>query len=152
MKSRVKLLTYILTMSLSAATLGGCGRINFTYSTDENGKIAVENTIDYDTLANYKLVEIKLLNNQNRLYIAKKVYAGNVYNKHYAYDDIFTNQRIYDVNNEDSNMEIINEYSFGDFLILYEEIQPKYTIEDIERIYNKIVENYEFATDKVLKK
>ena len=35
---------------------------------------------------------------------------------------------------------------------MYDEIQGKYTIEDIERIYNKIVENYDFTKDKELKK
>lgn len=47
-------------------------------------------------------------------------------------------------------MELINEYELVDYLVTYDEVKGNYSIEDIERLYNKILEDYEFEKDKTL--
>lgn len=153
MKNKAKLLTYILTMSLSAATLGGCGSSSdssrFNYSTNENGETVVEGTISYNSLKDYKVVELRFLDSPSQLIIAKLIEVPEV-SRNTRYKDIITGKSVYYV--FDESITIINEINLEGFLSAYDEVKERYTIEDVEKIYNKIVENYEFATDKVLKK
>ena len=154
MKNKAKLLTYILTMSLSTTTLGGCGYLHMdglSYSVDENDENVVNGTINYQDLKGYKVVELRFLDGQNRLIIANKIKdIRTISGISDRYIEIDTGKSIY--YKQDDSITIVNEINLDGFLSVYNEIKPSYTIEDIERIYNKIVENYEFTTDKVLEK
>ena len=152
-KSKIKFLTYALVLSMSSASLGGCSNVRkhmdgLTYSADENDEIVVKGTIDYNSLKDYKVVELRFLDNPSQLIIATFVDGKKILDDRYI--DINTGKNIY--YNDNETITIINEFNLDGFLSVYDEIQESYTIEDVQRIHGKIVENYDFTTDKVLKK
>lgn len=149
---KMKLVPYALVFSLSVTSLTSCGDSNFSYETVE-GEFVAEGTIDYSLLKDYKLIELKLLNGENKLYITgKTVLNESVYTRDYYYNDIFTGEIVCDTKTENQRLELINEYDLVEYLLTYDEVKGSYSIEDIERIYNKILEDYEFEKEKTLEK
>ena len=152
---KLKLAPCALAFSLATISLAGCGYNNFSYVIDASeGEFVAEGKIAYELLKNYKLIELKLLNGENKLYIVSKqsvtegVYLNSTYGAYYK--DIFTREAVYDSRNENQHLELINEYELVDYLLTYDEVKGNYSIEDIERLYNKILEDYEFEKDKTL--
>jgi hypothetical protein len=133
-KIKSRLLSYIVGLGMTIS-LSGCG--DFSYSTNSNGDIVVEGTIEYESLLNgYKIIEVELVGKKD-LYFAKKDYERNKTIVD-IYVDVFTDKKICD---EDST-NIISVHNLHDYLLAYEEVKDEYSIDDIERIYNKIKEDY----------
>lgn len=153
-KNKIKVLSYALALSLSTTSLTSCASYsNFTYSTNTEGEFAADGNIDYELLRNYKLIELKLLNGESKLYITSKIDyydRGSVARSDYT--DCFTGRVIYSDTYIEGRLELIEEYDLNDYLVTYDEIKGSYSIEDIERIYNKILEDYEFEKEKTLEK
>ena len=151
--NKMKLVPYALALSLSVTSLTSCGSSysNFSYSVNSEDEFVAEGIIDYNLLKNYKLIELKLLNGENKLYIAGKreVYAKSGLVS-IDYTDIFTGKVIYDTAGAEERLELKAEYNLEDYLITYDEMKNSYSIEDVERIYNKILEDYEFESEKTL--
>lgn len=83
--------------------------------------------------------------------VNKAVYLG--INLNYRYWDIFTDKVVVTSDSYDTTeITLVNELDLTDFLITYDEVQESYTIDDIQRIYDKIVADYEFEKDKKLEK
>ena len=147
-KYRLKFLTYALVLSLSTSSLTGCVYINSKYTTSEDGKVTLKKT-SYDVLSEHKIIELRLINGESKLFIVNE---NNRYD-YSRYYDIFTNKLIF-TSLEDNNDQItlVKKSNLIDYLVTYNEIKDIYTKEDVERIYDKIVESYEFEKEKIIKK
>lgn len=70
---KLKLAPCTLAFSLATISLTSCGYNNFSYVIDASeDEFAAEGKIAYGLLKNYKLIELKLLNGENKLYIVSK--------------------------------------------------------------------------------
>ena len=140
-KIKSRLLSYIVGLGMTIS-LSGCG--DFSYSTNSNGDIVVEGTIEYESLLNgYKIIEVELFGKKD-LYFAEKDYE----HKETIIDiyvDVFTNKKICD---EDST-NIVSVHNLHDYLLAYEEVKDEYSIDDIERLFGKIKQDYKEEKDKV---
>ena len=155
---KMKLVPYILTFSLAMSSLTSCSfgsddNNDNLYTISSEGEISFSGTLSYDKFKKYKLIELKLMNNQNELFIVSEtlLYAmrhGAVIGVEYT--NVFTNKRVYINDNGVESLPLVNEFGLEDYLITYDEVKDFYTLEDIERIYNKILEDYEFEKEKIL--
>ena len=113
----------------------------FDYSI-ENGTYVMNGSINYNELKRCVVLEVSDFGHK-KIYIAKKFSNDSYYN-------IFTNNCIF--SSSDPTVSIVNESSLGDYLIHYEEVQSKYDGEDLERIFEKIKQDYVYENDKTLVK
>ena len=152
LKNRLKALSYSIALSSMLLTTGCASLNDFSYSNNADGEIVVEGSIDYELLKNYKLIEVKLLNGEHKLFIASK----NVGRYYIDYFDVCSSKKIYSTttikNEKESSVELVKEYDLIAYLLTYDEIKASYTIDDIERILNKINEDYQFENEKKLEK
>ena len=140
-KIKSRLLSYIVGLGMTIS-LSGCG--DFSYSTNSNGDIVVEGTIEYESLLNgYKIIEVELFGKKD-LYFAEKDYERRQTIID-IYVDVFTDKKICD---EDST-NIISVHNLHDYLLAYEEVKDEYSIDDIERLFGKIKQDYKEEKEKV---
>ena len=159
LKNRLKALSYSIALSSMLLTTGCTSSNNFSYSNNADGEVVVEGSIDYELLKNYKLIEVKLLNGEHKLFIVsqRNVYYDRAYKVYDCdYYDVCSSKKIYSTmtgkNETESSIELVKEYDLTAYLITYDEIKASYTIDDIERILNKINEDYQFENEKKLEK
>lgn len=122
--------------------LTGC-EDNFNYTENENGEIVAEGNISYSILSKCDLVEIRKLDNTNDIYICS---CSN-----YIYYTNIENNKYFICKNNDLNeqLEFVRSTSMIDYLITYDEVKESYSVEDIDRILEKIKNDYEFDLEKV---
>ena len=138
-----RLLSTSLAVTMTLTTLTGC----YSYKEDENGDVYLDGEMSYETLSEYKLIELKTLNG-SRLYIADYDDAfGDC-----KYKDVFTGLTIYDAKDKDTSIELVSEYKLGDYLVALGDLKKNYTSDDIYGVLNDINEVYDFGDNVQLEK
>jgi len=154
MKDNKKLIKYtsgITALALALTLNTGCSNTSrFKLTQNEKGEYtAVENSyIDNNIIGRYYVIETySNINNKSKIYIA---YYGNDYydrdiGNYYSYINIFNNFFIcYGNNGVNENITFIKETPLIDYLNSYDLIKARYTYEDMQKIYETILENYTF--------
>lgn len=140
MKLKTKKILFNLALASTLFITTGCAK-KFDYKTGDNGEIVAEGYINFDYIKECYLLEIRNLNNENKLFIC--TLHGKPFYEEYI--DIRTDKVIY---NRNSSIEMANKAGILDYLITYDEIKNKYSMDDIDRILEKIAKDYEFDTEK----
>lgn len=144
-----------------AFSIAGCGcEAKSNYVEISEGVYELSNSIYFDDLKTYQLVEMKV-DGKVDLYITEKntktlaVYYAKKSAQLVTYHNVLNNEIIYTVyddskkeNNVENKNTLLKEENMFDYLIAYNEIQDSYTKEDIERILGKIKEDWNFADQK----
>lgn len=147
-----RVLATSLSLVMATTFLSGC-HTNFNYITDDKGNIQIEGTSDYEIVRKYKIIEIAF-NGIREIYLVNK--SEYMMNCCY-YHDVFTNLEILltykgatnGANCVDSEIKLINEKPFNDYLLYYDELKDSYSEEDLRRILDKIKHDYVFEIEEV---
>lgn len=142
----------IIGLIVLTTLLCGCGKPDymFQYEQNESGQLEVvdDSYISYEDLSNYYVVETyNKISNESKIYIA----WGNRYFRRYSpdyteYVNIFNNKSIcFDDNQINDNIEFVNAMKLEDFLITYDFIKYNYSYEDVLKLYDIIIGNYEIT-------
>lgn len=155
-----KLLSGGVALSLIASSLVGCTKdFNYNKNYGGNGSIVeVTGTMDSKSANKLKVIELQV-DDQNLLFLARKCDINTQHNGvrvlTYEYWDVFQDFKIVSVGEKDSNkseffsdVRLMNEENLENYLLCYGDKQDEYTIDDLKKVFSKIEENYEFATEK----
>ena len=144
-----KVLAASLSLVMTTTFLGGCYD-NFSYTTDSEGNVQIEGHVEHKLVKDsYKIIETEL-HGKREIYLVKKVLNS----QSVSYYDVFNNYLILNVlkdNNEttgDSDINLISENNFSDYLIYYDEVKGNYSEEDLKRVLDKIKNDYVFETEE----
>lgn len=118
---------------------------NFKRVTTESGEYDLENSISYDILKTYSVVEVESIIGENKLFIAK---TQSGYDGIHGATDLFTDKDIL----EGTYTSVINSQPIEDYFVAYDMIQAKYFEEDVESLLKNIQEDYETVKEKILVK
>lgn len=116
---------------------------NFTRIVNEDGEYELEGFISYDNLTNCKVIEIKTIINETKMYIASnEIWLKKIPNN-IKYYDIYSGKLI-GIDSEDSSKNtVISSNDIEDFLIAYDMIKDRYYKEDIDYLINRIKDDYQ---------
>lgn len=164
-----RILTTVFALTLVTTSLTGCTK-DFRYErTNINGKyvVSVSGDIDYKTAGKLKVIEINICG-ENMLFLARKyesaIRTKDANNKiNYQYLDVFqdfkiieligeSDENIAEIDSDNSNVKFIKEENLEKYLNEYGYNQKEYSIDELEEIFEKIEENYQFNDTKTLVK
>ena len=118
---------------------------SYTYAVLDDGKVDLKGTINYNVVSKFEFITLSV-KNKNYYYLATSDSFSN------SYRDVFTNQKIYKESDDNEyDVELINNEEISPYLISMNMIKDSYSKEDLENIYNYIMEtnNYENKYQKV---
>lgn len=99
---------------------------NFQYVVENDGAIGMENSISYEELLKYQVLQVKLATDEQKYFIGRfDSHSG-------GYSDIFTNCDIYS--------EVLDQESIAIYLESFDLVKGKYKEEDIKELYQEIIE------------
>ena len=165
------ILSTALAITLITTSMTGCTK-DFRYvSTKENGEQVVQaiGTMDFKTAESLKVIEIKI-HNDHMLFLARKTkndirlkeYEG-VEKRRYQYWDVFDDfkiielkgeagQDVAEIDYEVEEVDFLKEESLKKYLDEYGYKQKEYSVNELESIFEKIKDNYQYTNDKTLVK
>lgn len=166
LKANFKYINKKIIAGLMAGTimlsLSGCGEPKYKEIT--TGIYELDGSVSLNDLKKYLLLELKI-NDKTDLYLAyeEKLYEDgtkinnlatgyyyeyiNVFDKTVLYTYYRDNQKSESVQNENT---LINVYeNIEDYLVQFNEIKSSYTKEDLERILNRIKQNWQYNENNI---
>ena len=137
-------------------TLTGCMDITpdyFVYGTDKAGELVCYNKVKHKDIVDYKVVVFELDGKQS-VFIADVIETPSEdgVTKHQDYYDIFGHLLVYDEENKDTNLKIVNEEYLTSYLLTYGKVQTEYSESDLKEVLELIKTDYENENNKKLVK
>lgn len=117
---------------------------SYTYAVLDDGNVDLKGTVNYNIVSKFEFITLNV-KNKSYYYLATSDALSN------SYRDVFTNQKIYKESDDEYDVELISNEEISPYLISMNMIKDSYTKEDLETIYDYIMEtnDYENKYQKV---